>query len=156
RDETEARFDDIAAFADIGTFIDQPVKTYSSGMYVRLAFAVIAHVDADILIIDEALSVGDAYLSQKCMRFLRRFREIGTLLFVSHDSRTVVNLCNRALWLEQGQIRAMGDARIICDQYMEAVYESQQGASVVGTAAAATLAEEARADDEEADRVSPD
>src|SRR5690349_312600 len=115
REETAARFDDIAAFADIGSFIDQPVKTYSSGMYVRLAFSVIAHVDADILIVDEALSVGDAYFSQKCMRFLRKFREHGTLLFVSHDSGAVVNLCNRAVWLEQGRMRGMGDARVICD-----------------------------------------
>ena len=74
----------IAAFADIGRHIDQPVKTYSSGMYVRLAFAVIAHVDADILIIDEALAVGDAFFQQKCMRFLRAFQEKqGTVLFVS-------------------------------------------------------------------------
>jgi lipopolysaccharide transport system ATP-binding protein len=165
REETAARFDDIAAFADIGSFIDQPVKTYSSGMYVRLAFSVIAHVDADILIVDEALSVGDAFFSQKCMRFLRRFREKGTLLFVSHDSGAVVNLCNRAVWLEQGQIRGMGDARVICDQYMEAVYEAQQGASAIAAvaavsakAAAAPTETNAPADAgaEEADRVSPE
>src|SRR3990167_2532409 len=76
-EEIDARFDDIAAFADIGEFIEQPVKTYSSGMMVRLAFAVIAHVDADILVIDEALSVGDAFFTQKCMRFLRKFMEKG-------------------------------------------------------------------------------
>src|SRR5690606_10580997 len=107
-EEIEARLDDIFAFADIGDFIDQPVKTYSSGMYVRLAFAVIAHVDADVLIIDEALAVGDALFTQKCMRFLRRFREHGTILFVSHDSHAVTNLCERAVWLRDGHIRRVG------------------------------------------------
>src|SRR5690606_40294109 len=77
KQQIDARLEDIFAFAEIGEFIDQPVKTYSSGMYVRLAFAVIAHVDADILIIDEALAVGDALFTQKCMRFLRKFREHG-------------------------------------------------------------------------------
>ena len=76
-----SRFERIAAFADIGDFIEQPVKTYSSGMYVRLAFAVIAHVDADILVVDEALAVGDAVFTQKCMRFIREFQKHGTLLF---------------------------------------------------------------------------
>jgi lipopolysaccharide transport system ATP-binding protein len=80
REQIDARFDDIVAFADIGDFIGQPVKTYSSGMYVRLAFAVIAHADADILVIDEALSVGDVFFSQKCMRFLRTFQENGTVI----------------------------------------------------------------------------
>ncbi|OYY58750.1 MAG: ABC transporter ATP-binding protein, partial [Polynucleobacter sp. 35-46-207] len=83
KEETDARFDDIVAFADIGDFIDQPTKTYSSGMMVRLAFAVIAHVDADILVIDEALAVGDVFFTQKCMRFLRNFMKKGTILFVS-------------------------------------------------------------------------
>ena len=83
--EIDDRFSKIIEFADIGDFIDKPVKTYSSGMYVRLAFSVVAHVDADILVIDEALSVGDAYFVQKCMRFLRQFMQNGTLLFVSHD-----------------------------------------------------------------------
>ncbi|HBQ8517522.1 TPA: ABC transporter ATP-binding protein, partial [Klebsiella pneumoniae] len=85
RSEIELKFNDIVKFADIGDFIDQPVKNYSSGMYVRLAFAVIAHVDADILVVDEALAVGDAVFTQKCMRFIRKFQENGTLIFVSHD-----------------------------------------------------------------------
>lgn len=127
REQTEARFDDIAAFADIGQFIDQPVKTYSSGMYVRLAFAVIAHVDADILIIDEALAVGDAHFTQKCMRFLRKFCESGTLLFVSHDSAAVTSLCERAIWLEHGRMRAIGSAREICKEYNAEVYQQQNG-----------------------------
>jgi len=84
--QIDAKYAAIVAFADIGNFIDQPVKTYSSGMMVRLAFAVIAHVDADILVVDEALSVGDAFFVQKCMRFLRNFMKTGTILFVSHDT----------------------------------------------------------------------
>ena len=102
RAQIDARFEEIAAFADIGPFIDQPVKTYSSGMTVRLAFSVIAHVDADVLVIDEALSVGDAIFTQKCLRFLRRFQQHGAILFVSHDTSAVMNLCERALWLDQG------------------------------------------------------
>jgi len=103
RSEIEARFDAITAFAEIGEFIEQPVKTYSSGMMVRLAFAVIAHVDADILIVDEALAVGDAFFTQKCMRFLRQFMKTGTVLFVSHDTSAIVNLCSRAILLEHGK-----------------------------------------------------
>ncbi len=117
REQIAARFDDIARFADIGDFIDQPVKTYSSGMAVRLAFAVIAHVDADILVIDEALSVGDAVFSQKCMRFLRRFKESGTVLFVSHDAASIASLCSHAVWLDQGQIQMAGNAKDVADAY---------------------------------------
>lgn len=127
--QVDQRFDDIAAFADIGEFIDQPVKTYSSGMYVRLAFAVIAHVDADVLIIDEALAVGDALFTQKCMRFLRRFCENGTLLFVSHDSAAVTSLCERAIWLERGTVRAIGPARDICKDYNAEIYQQDRSAS---------------------------
>lgn len=129
RKDTDARMSDILAFADIGDFIDQPVKTYSSGMYVRLAFAVIAHVDADVLVIDEALAVGDAFFVQKCMRFLRRFMETGTVLFVSHDTSSVLSLCERAIWLEQGRIQADGEPKYVSDQYLKAFFESQQGAS---------------------------
>ena len=125
--EIDARYDEIAAFADIGDFIDQPVKTYSSGMFVRLAFAVIAHVDADILVIDEALAVGDVFFTQKCMRFLRSFRERGTLLFVSHDIGAVTNLCQRALWLENGVCKKQGSAKDISEAYLEAFYLEQQG-----------------------------
>jgi len=125
-DETQiaARFQSIVSFADIGEFLDQPVKTYSSGMVVRLAFAVIAHVDADILIIDEALAVGDAYFVQKCMRYLRRFRERGTLLFVSHDTSSVVALCDRAIWLESGGIRSIGAAKDVVGLYLEGLYNT--------------------------------
>lgn len=120
--QIEERYESIVAFADIGDFIDQPVKTYSSGMYVRLAFSVVAHVDADILIIDEALAVGDALFTQKCMRFLRKFCENGTLLFVSHDSAAVTNLCERAIWLESGQMKEIGPAKEVCKRYNADVY----------------------------------
>jgi lipopolysaccharide transport system ATP-binding protein len=124
------RFNDIEEFADIGGFIDQPVKNYSSGMMIRLAFAVVAHVDADILIIDEALAVGDAFFVQKCMRFLRRFMENGTVLFVSHDPAAVLNLCDRAIWLEGGAMVAHGEPKDITERYLEKLYEAQQGESV--------------------------
>ena len=107
----------IVDFADIGDFIDQPVKTYSSGMYVRLAFAIIAHVDADILVVDEALSVGDVRFTQKCMRFLREFQAQGTLLFVSHDTGAVLSLCQRAIWIDHGEIIVDGPAREVVERY---------------------------------------
>jgi lipopolysaccharide transport system ATP-binding protein len=121
------RFEDIVAFADIGPFINQPVKTYSSGMMVRLAFAVIAHVDAEILIIDEALAVGDAFFTQKCMRFLRSFMKSGTVLFVSHDTASVRNLCSRAIWLEGGVVLQQGSPKEVSERYLEAFYEAEQG-----------------------------
>ncbi|QNM96971.1 ABC transporter ATP-binding protein [Chitinimonas koreensis] len=120
--EVDERFESIARFADIGKFLDQPVKTYSSGMFVRLAFAVIAHVDADVLIIDEALAVGDAFFTQKCMRFLRQFMEKGTLLFVTHDTNSVVNLCKRAIWIDEGRLRLDDDAKIVAERYLAAFY----------------------------------
>ncbi|SOD98778.1 ABC transporter ATP-binding protein [Caenispirillum bisanense] len=122
RAEVDDRMDAILAFADIGPFVDQPVKTYSSGMFVRLAFAVIAHVDADVLVIDEALAVGDAAFGQKCMRFLRRFRETGTILFVSHDTAAVTGLCDRAIWLDGGKLRAAGEAKAVCEQYFGHIF----------------------------------
>ena len=125
--EIEHYLPEILAFADIGEFIDQPVKTYSSGMAVRLAFAVAAHVRADILVIDEALAVGDVFFVQKCMRFLRKFQEQGTLFFVSHDTGAVINLCDRALWLDQGQLRAAGPAKEVCQAYLAMLCETQQG-----------------------------
>lgn len=130
REQVTARLDDILAFADIGDFIDQPVRSYSSGMAVRLAFAVVAHVDADVLIIDEALSVGDAFFAQKCMRFLRRFQQTGTLLFVSHDAAAVVNLCKRAVWLDGGRIRMQGAAQEVMEAYMAEQHAASKGSEV--------------------------
>ena len=118
--EIDERFDDIISFAEINDFIDQPVKTYSSGMTVRLAFAVAIHVDADILIIDEVLSVGDVYFVQKCMRFIRSFQSNGgTILFVSHDTGAVTNLCDRAVYLSKGSIKAIGKAKDVVTEYLE-------------------------------------
>lgn len=119
RQEIDARYEAIVSFADIGDFIDQPMKMYSTGMFVRLAFAVAAHVDAEILVVDEALAVGDAFFTQKCLRFMRRFREHGSLLFVSHDTGAVMGLCDRAILLENGAVKAEGSARDVCDLYLE-------------------------------------
>lgn len=127
REEIEHRYDAIVSFADIGDFIEQPVKTYSSGMYVRLAFAVVANVSADILVIDEALAVGDAVFTQKCMRFLRQFRETGTLLFVSHDTGSVVNLCDEAIWLHQGQLRRQGLSKQVAERYLQYTLQEVYG-----------------------------
>lgn len=127
RQETNARIDDILAFADIGEFIEQPVKTYSTGMAMRLAFAVIVHVDADILIIDEALAVGDAYFQQKCMRWLRQFRETGTILFCGHDTGAVMSLCQSAIWLDKGNVVMEGTAKDVCEAYSAAVTYQAQG-----------------------------
>lgn len=115
--QMDERFGEIAAFADIGEFIDQPVRTYSSGMFVRLAFATMVHIDADVLVVDEALSVGDAVFAQKCMRYLADFRGRGTLVIVSHDLATIMALSDRALWIEGG-VREQGDARNVCESYL--------------------------------------
>lgn len=139
-EKTRERFAAIEAFADIGDFIDQPVKTYSSGMMVRLAFAVIAHVDADILVIDEALAVGDAFFTQKCMRFLRAFMAQGTVLFVSHDTAAVKGLCNHALWLDAGVVRESGSPKDVSEHYLQAFYEAQQESAAVSLEAPSTAA----------------
>jgi lipopolysaccharide transport system ATP-binding protein len=129
KEQIDARFDDIVAFADIGEFLEHSVRTYSSGMLVRLAFAVIVHVDADILVIDEALAVGDAFFTQKCMRFLRNFMKTGTVLFVSHDTAAVKSLCSRVIWLEKGEVQEQGSPKEVCELYLQAFYEAQQGKS---------------------------
>ena len=127
KQETKARFDSIAEFADIGDFLEQPVKTYSSGMSMRLAFAVIAHVDADILIVDEALAVGDAFFVQKCMRFIREFQKKGTLIYVTHDTAGMQSLCKQALWLEKGVAKGHGSSKRISEDYLKATYAERQG-----------------------------
>lgn len=126
-DEIASRMDRILKFADIGSFIDQPVKSYSSGMVMRVAFSVMAHVDADVLIIDEALAVGDTFFTQKCMRFLREFKENGTLLFVSHDSASVLGLCDRAIWLDNGIMKSSGTAKEVVNEYLEAFFAEREG-----------------------------
>ena len=146
-DEIDERFDDIAAFADIGDFIEQPVKTYSSGMMVRLAFAVIAHVDADILVVDEALSVGDAVFTQKCMRFIRKFQEHGSLLFVSHDTSSVQNLCSSGIWLKNGKIEQAGTAKNISEAYLQYTLQEIYGdESKLTSIATTTISDDVCAD----------
>jgi lipopolysaccharide transport system ATP-binding protein len=120
--EMERRLPEIEAFAEIGEFIDQPVKTYSSGMAVRLAFAVAIHVDPEILLVDEALAVGDAYFRQRCMRKVHELRSRGiTILFVSHSTGDVKALGDRALWLEKGAVRAIGPTDLVVHQYLAAM-----------------------------------
>jgi lipopolysaccharide transport system ATP-binding protein len=119
KQEIEARYDDIAAFADVGMFIDQPVKMYSSGMYVRVAFAIAASMDPNILIIDEALAVGDLAFQAKCMVRLRELMDRGTtVLFVSHDMGSVRNICSKVLWLKQGRAVAYGDPKQVVEAYV--------------------------------------
>ncbi|MBI1779549.1 MAG: ABC transporter ATP-binding protein [Proteobacteria bacterium] len=153
REEVLARFDSIRAFADIDEFLDQPVKTYSSGMYTRLAFAVVAHVDADLLIIDEVLAVGDAFFQQKCMRFLRSFQERGAILFVSHDTAAVTALCGRALWLDRGRLRAEGSAEAVSKAYLDAFLLGDRVESRVGEGAPGTVPDERRRRDQRLDLV---
>jgi lipopolysaccharide transport system ATP-binding protein len=117
-DEVTERFDDIVEFADIGEFIEQPVKTYSSGMFVRLAFAIAINVQPDILIIDEALAVGDMAFQAKCMAQLKRLMNSGaTVLFVSHDTSSVRNFCSQVLWLNNGKMQDYGDPEKIIGLY---------------------------------------
>jgi lipopolysaccharide transport system ATP-binding protein len=123
REEVDRRFDDIAGFADIGEFIDQPVKTYSSGMAVRLAFAVQAQVDPQVLIVDEALSVGDAKFQAKCFERLRQLKDNGTsILLVTHASEQVVTHCSRAILLNHGRMEMAGPPRAVINRYMDLLF----------------------------------
>lgn len=116
--EMDAKIDEIVSFADIGEFISQPLKTYSTGMFMRLAFAAAINVDPDILIIDESLAVGDMRFQQKCFRKIREFRENGnTIIFVSHDMGTVVNLCDKSMWLNNNTVYRYGDPQEISREY---------------------------------------
>ncbi|TVQ63912.1 MAG: ABC transporter ATP-binding protein [Phycisphaerales bacterium] len=127
--QTRARFDDIARFAGIGDFLDRPVKTYSSGMAVRLAFAVAAHVDADVLIVDEALAVGDAQFQARCFRRMDELRERGcTVLLATHDLTTAEQRCDRALLLDAGELIDLGPPRRVVRTY----YKRLQSIADVG------------------------
>ncbi len=117
RREVLKRIDSIEAFADIGDFFHQPLKMYSSGMAARLAFAVCAHADADILIVDEALSVGDAEFGAKCDAYIKNFAKHGTILVVSHDLATLEALCDRLVWIEQGSVKEIGTPAEIIPRY---------------------------------------
>lgn len=135
REEIDARMLDILEFADIGDFIDQPVKTYSSGMFVRLAFSVVMHVEPQILIVDEALSVGDAFFQSKCASALKGLMKKGvTVLFVSHDTHAVKSMCTKAVLMESGKMVAYGDPVEVVERY----YSSR-----VGTGGSAELSRDA-------------
>lgn len=125
--EMDARYPRIAEFAEIGEFLHQPVKTYSSGMIVRLAFAVAIHVDPDILLVDEALAVGDHYFRQRCMRKVHELRSRGvTILFVSHSTADVKALGDRALWLDRGEVRELGATDRVVTNYLAAMQQKDQ------------------------------
>lgn len=120
RREMEARVPAIVDFAEIGEFIHQPVKTYSSGMFARLAFAVSINVEPDILIVDEALSVGDLFFQNKCFRKFEELKKKNvTILFVSHDISSVRQMCSRVLWIEKGVQKIFGQSDLVCDMYMD-------------------------------------
>lgn len=122
-DAISARYDDIVAFADIPGFIDQPVKQYSSGMYMRLAFAVAVHVEPDLLVVDEALSVGDEAYQRKCHARIRRLRDAGTtILFVSHSAGHVTEVCDRAVLLDRGEMLSIGSAKDVVSRYQKLLY----------------------------------
>ncbi|HEX8620141.1 MAG TPA: ABC transporter ATP-binding protein [Thermoanaerobaculia bacterium] len=163
RREIDQRFDKIVEFSGIADFLDQPVKTYSSGMYVRLGFAVAVHVDPDVLLIDEVLSVGDEEFSARCVAKIQEMKYRGvTLLFVTHQLDQVRTLCDRALWLDHGQVEALGDPMRVVDAYLQEVsgvtpaHEQQPAAATddaeqsAGDAATATSpAANARSDADE-------
>jgi lipopolysaccharide transport system ATP-binding protein len=119
RNDIKARFNDIVEFADIGRFLDTPVKRYSSGMYVRLAFAVAAHVEPDVLLVDEVLAVGDAAFQKKCLdRMGHATQEGRTVLFVSHNMPAVTQLCDRGVWIHGGKVRSIGTSEEVVKEYL--------------------------------------
>src|SRR5690606_17932036 len=110
REKIESKIDKVIEFSELEEFIDQPIKTYSSGMYARLAFSVAIHVEPEILIVDEALAVGDARFVAKCMRRINEIRDSGaTIIFVSHDISSIRTLCDRVLWLDKGKMIDIGE-----------------------------------------------
>ena len=120
RVEIRKRYDDIVAFSEIERFIDTPIKRYSSGMQVRLAFSVAAHLDADILIIDEVLSVGDDAFQHKCMSKIQEIATSGkTVIFVTHSKESILTLCKRAIWLENGRIKMDSTPKIVIPSYLK-------------------------------------
>lgn len=119
RKEIDARLDQIIEFSELKDFIDNPVRTYSSGMYMRLAFSVAINVDADILLIDEILSVGDQHFQEKCFNKMRELKKEGkTMVFVTHSMESVKNLCDRAVWLYDGKVRMDGNTNEVVEEYL--------------------------------------
>lgn len=121
KEEAKQKLNEIITFADIGDYINMPTKTYSTGMYVRLAFSVAIHVDSEILIIDEALSVGDAKFSYKCMNHIRKFREKGTIVLVSHDINAICNFCDTCLWIDRGEKKMLGNPKEVTTSYINSI-----------------------------------
>ncbi|MGL4663243.1 MAG: polysaccharide ABC transporter ATP-binding protein, partial [Culicoidibacterales bacterium] len=133
REEMEARIDTILEFADIGEFIHQPVKNYSSGMFARLAFSVAINIEPDILIVDEILSVGDALFQLKCIEKIKEFSRKGvTILFVTHNIMSLAGFCDRAVWLDGGKVRQIGEVDPVVQQYLIAVGTSGESEGVIG------------------------
>lgn len=131
RSEINDKFDEIVDFSEIEKFLDTPVKRYSSGMYVRLAFSVAAHLDPEILLVDEVLSVGDAAFQRKCLGRMSKAAEGGrTVLFVSHNMGAVRNLCTRGLWLDGGRVVCEGTAEAVVDRYLESALSRLDNASI--------------------------
>jgi lipopolysaccharide transport system ATP-binding protein len=122
RQEIVRKFDSITEFAGIGAFMDQPLKLYSVGMRMRLAFAICAHIDAEILIVDEALSVGDLAFQKKCVDWIDNFRRTGTLLFVSHSTSELSRLCESAMWIDNGRVREAGSVADVARAYRRATF----------------------------------
>lgn len=142
REETDAKLDDILAFADIGHFIDSPVRAYSSGMLVRLAFAVQAQIDPEILIVDEALAVGDAKFQAKCFARLKKLKEQGTsILFVSHATEQIVTHCDSALLLDGGHVQVQGKPRDVVNRYLDILFGKPQKEKGAREEAAALIEE---------------
>lgn len=120
RKEIDARLNDIIEFSELGDFIDNPVRTYSSGMYMRLAFSIAINVDADILLVDEILSVGDQHFQERCFQKIEDLKNQGkTIVIVTHSMDTVTRFCTRAVWLHQGKIKMDGDAETVTKVYLE-------------------------------------
>jgi lipopolysaccharide transport system ATP-binding protein len=126
REEVDERMERIEAFADIGEFLDRPVKTYSKGMFARLSFAVYANLDPDIFIVDEALAVGDARFRHKCMYRFRQMQEQGvSVIYVSHDAPSMKHICDRVVWLDQGDVRQQGDSQEVVDAYLTDLFHGE-------------------------------
>ncbi len=142
RDETIRRFDEIVDFAGVERFLDTPVKRYSSGMYLRLAFAVAAHLEPDVLVVDEVLAVGDAEFQRKCMNRMSEAEAEGrTVLFVSHDLAALSRLCTRAVWLEAGQIRGEGATASVVRDYLTSGFAGGTSAAPTGGSATGRITE---------------
>ena len=123
--EIDAKLDTIIKFSELEEFIDSPIRTYSSGMYMRLAFSVAINVEAEILLIDEILSVGDANFQAKCFKKMQELKDSGiTIVIVSHDLHTMKELCNKVIWIESGKIRESGDAETVISKYLNEIMNS--------------------------------